>query len=136
MTNATTRFSSRADAYAKYRPGYPAGVVEILKSECGLTADSVVADVGSGTGILTELLLKNGNRVFGIEPNEAMRLFSEEALKDYQQFESVNGSAEATALPDDSVDIVVAAQAFHWFDRQKTKREFRRILKQNGWVVL
>ncbi len=136
MSNPITRFSSRAEAYAKYRPGYPAGVVETLKSECGLTTDSVVADVGSGTGILTELLLKNGNRVFGIEPNEAMRVFAEEALKDYRQFESVDGSAEATALPDDTMDIVVAAQAFHWFDREKTKREFRRILKPNGWVAL
>src|SRR5687767_8971079 len=136
MTNPITRFSSRAEAYAKYRPGYPSGVVEILETECGLTKDSIVADVGSGTGILTELLLKNGNRVFGIEPNEAMRVFAEETLKDYQRFESVDGSAEATALPDDSVDIVVAAQAFHWFDREKTKQEFRRILKPNGWVVL
>ena len=136
MTNATTRFSSRAEAYAKYRPGYPPGVVEILKSECGLTTDSVVADVGSGTGILTELLLKNGNSVFGIEPNEAMRVVAEEVLKDYQRFESVNGSAEVTTLPDDSLDIVVAAQAFHWFDREKTKHEFRRILKPNGWVAL
>ena len=136
MTNATTRFSSRAEAYAKYRPGYPSGVVETLKSACGLTSDSVVADVGSGTGILTELLLKNGNRVIGIEPNEAMRMVAEEKLKDYQQFESVDGSAEATNLPDDSVDIIVAAQAFHWFDRDKTKSEFRRILKPNGWVAL
>lgn len=136
MTNALTRFSSRAGAYAKYRPGYPSGVVEILQSECGLTAGSVVADVGSGTGILTELLLKSGHRVFGIEPNEAMRVFAEEALKEYRQFESVDGSAEVTTLPDDSVDIVVAAQAFHWFDQEKTKREFRRILKPNGWVAL
>ena len=74
MTNPLTRFSSRAESYAKYRPGYPSGVLDILKSECGLTPDSVVADVGSGTGILTELLLKNGNRVFGVEPNEAMRV--------------------------------------------------------------
>lgn len=136
MTNALTRFSTRAEAYAKYRPDYPPGVVKILKSECGLTGDSVVADVGSGTGILTELLLKNGNRVFGIEPNEAMRVFAEEMLKDYNHFVSVDGSAEATALDDDSVDIVIAAQAFHWFDREKTKREFKRILKPNGWVAL
>ena len=136
MTNPITRFSSRAEAYAKYRPGYPSGVVETLKAECGLTTGSVVADVGSGTGILTELLLKNGNRVCGIEPNDAMRVIAEETLKDYKQFKSVAGSAEATALPDDSVDIVVAAQAFHWFDRKKTKQEFRRILKPNGWVVL
>ena len=136
MTNSVTRFSSRAEAYAKYRPEYPSGVAETLKSECGLTTESVVADVGSGTGILTELMLKNGNRVFGIEPNEAMRVFAEETLKNYRLFESVNGSAEATTLADNSVDIIVAAQAFHWFDHEKTKREFRRILKPNGWVAL
>jgi ubiquinone/menaquinone biosynthesis C-methylase UbiE len=136
LTNGITRFSSRAEAYAKYRPDYPSGLVKTLESECRLTTDSVVADVGSGTGILTELLLKNGYRVFGIEPNEAMRVFAEETLRDYRQFQSVDGSAEATALSDDSVDIVIAAQAFHWFDREKTKREFRRILKANGWVAL
>ncbi len=136
MTNAITRFSSRAEAYAKYRPGYPPGVVEVLKSECGLTTNSVVADVGSGTGILTELLLKNGNRVFAIEPNEPMRAVAEEMLKDYPQFESVDGSAEATTLEENTVDVIIAAQAFHWFDREKAKSEFRRILKANGWVVL
>ncbi len=136
MTNPLTRFSSRAENYAKYRPGYPPGVLEVLKSECGLTPESVVADVGSGTGILAELLLKNGNRVFGVEPNEAMRVFAEEKLKAYKQFVSVEGSAEATTLADSSIDLVVAAQAFHWFDREKTKLEFKRILKPGGWVVL
>ncbi|HEY5885091.1 MAG TPA: class I SAM-dependent methyltransferase [Pyrinomonadaceae bacterium] len=136
MTDAVTRFSSRADNYAKYRPGYPAGVVDVLKSECDFTSDSVVADVGSGTGILTELLLKNGSRVLGIEPNLAMRAYAEKMLKAYERFVSVDGSAEATNLPENSVDIVVAAQAFHWFQIEKTKPEFRRILKPNGWVVL
>lgn len=136
MPDSLTRFSSRAEAYAKYRPGYPPGLIEILKTECGLTPSSAVADIGSGTGILTELLLKNGNRVFAVEPNEAMRAFAENSLKQYKQFVSVDGSAEATSLPKDSVDIVIAAQAFHWFDREKTKREFRRVLKPNGWAVL
>ncbi|HKO61906.1 MAG TPA: class I SAM-dependent methyltransferase [Pyrinomonadaceae bacterium] len=136
MTDALTRFSSRAEAYAKYRPDYPPGVLDILKSECGLTLNSIVADVGSGTGILTELLLKNGNRVFGVEPNESMRVIAEDLLNNYPQFVSVDGSAEATTLAENSVGIIVAAQAFHWFDRDKTKREFRRILKSDGWVVL
>ena len=134
--NPVTRFSSRAENYAKYRPGYPPGVLEVLKSECGLTPESVVADVGSGTGILAELLLKSGNRVFGVEPNEAMRVFAEEKMKGYKQFVNVEGSAEATTLADSSIDLVVAAQAFHWFDREKTKQEFKRILKPGGWVVL
>jgi SAM-dependent methyltransferase len=136
MTNPVTRFSSRAENYAKYRPGYPPGVLDILRSECDLTEDSIVADVGSGTGILAEILLKNGNRVFGVEPNEAMRVVAEELLRSYKQFVSVGGSAEATTLPNDSVDFITAAQAFHWFDREEAKREFRRILRPGGWVVL
>ena len=136
MTNPLTRFSSRAESYAKYRPGYPSGVLDILKSNCDLTRDSIVADVGSGTGILAEILLKNGNRVFGVEPNEAMRVVAEDLLAGYKPFVSVDGSAEATSLPNESVDFVVAAQAFHWFDRDATKKEFVRILRPDGWVVL
>lgn len=136
MTNPLTRFSSRAEGYAKYRPGYPPGVLDILRSNCGLTPESIVADVGSGTGILAEILLKNGNRVFGVEPNEAMRAVAEDLLSAYKQFVSIDGSAEATSLPNESVDLVVAAQAFHWFDRDATKNEFVRILRPAGWVVL
>jgi SAM-dependent methyltransferase len=136
MTSPLTRFSSRAESYAKYRPGYPPGVLDILRSECDLTREAIVADVGSGTGMLAEILLKNGNRVFGVEPNEAMRVVAEDLLAGYKQFVSVDGSAEATALPDVSVDFVVAAQAFHWFDRDATRKEFVRILRPAGWVVL
>jgi SAM-dependent methyltransferase len=136
MTNPLTRFSSRAENYAKYRPGYPPGVLDIVRSECDLTEDSIVADIGSGTGILAEILLKNGNRVFGVEPNEAMRVVAEGLLRSYKQFVSVEGSAEATTLPNDSVDFVTAAQAFHWFDCEEAKREFQRILRPGGWVVL
>jgi ubiquinone/menaquinone biosynthesis C-methylase UbiE len=95
-----------------------------------------VADVGSGTGILSEMLLAHGNPVFGVEPNEAMRAVAEGLLKSYKQFVDVEGSAEETTLANASVDIITAAQAFHWFDREKTKLEFRRILKPGGWVVL
>lgn len=130
------RFSTRADNYVKYRPTYPAGVIEILRSRCGLTAASVIADVGSGTGILTKLLLDNGNLVFAIEPNAAMRLAAEQLLSYSEGFRSVDANAEATTLPAHSVDFVTAAQAFHWFDRNKAKREFARILKPGGWVVL
>jgi ubiquinone/menaquinone biosynthesis C-methylase UbiE len=136
MTDSSARFSSRVASYAKYRPTYPAGVVDTLKSECALTKSSIMADVGSGTGILTEALLKNGNQVFGVEPNAPMREVAEELLKDYPNFVSIEGSAEATNLEASSVDFVTAAQAFHWFDRQKTKEEFKRILKDSGWVVL
>jgi ubiquinone/menaquinone biosynthesis C-methylase UbiE len=130
------RFSNRADNYVKYRPGYPDAVIDILKSDCGLTKTSIVADVGSGTGILTKLFLDNGNSVFAIEPNAAMRLAAERLLGHSQGFKSIDANAEATTLDAQSVDLVTAAQAFHWFDQAKAKREFARILKPGGWVVL
>ena len=131
-----TRFSNRAQHYAKYRPGYPAELLAILKVECGLTADSSIADVGSGTGILSEMFLKNGNTVFAVEPNAPMRLFAERDLREFAGFVSVDATAEATTLDPGSVDFITAGQAFHWFDQEKTKQEFKRILKPQGWVVL
>jgi SAM-dependent methyltransferase len=136
MTDVTQRFSSRVENYVKYRPGYPQGIVETLRNECGLTSDSIIADVGSGTGILTEMLLRNGNLVYGTEPNREMREAAEGLLKYYPRFRSVAARAEETTLPDHSVDFVTAGQAFHWFDREKTREEFVRILKPRGWVAL
>jgi SAM-dependent methyltransferase len=134
--DGTQRFSTRAQNYVRYRPGYPPEVMDLLKAECGLTADSVVADVAFGTGIFTRLLLENGNRVIGVEPNPDMRSAGEEFLTHYQRFTSISGTAEATTLPAQSVDIVTVAQAAHWFDPEKAKDEFVRILKPGGWVVL
>jgi SAM-dependent methyltransferase len=131
-----TRFSNRADDYAKYRPSYPAGVLDVLQTECSLTNTSLVADIGSGTGILSELFLKNGNSVVGVEPNAPMRQKAEGLLAKYSRFTSIDATAEATTLKTGSVDFVTAAQAFHWFDRMQAKREFARILKPGGWVVL
>ena len=136
MTDTVTRFSNRADNYARYRPSYPASVIDILKSDCGLKETSTIADVGSGTGILSELFLKNGNTVFGLEPNAAMRLSGERLLQSFRNFVSVDATAEATTLEPTAVDFITAGQAFHWFDRGKAKREFARILKPGGWVVL
>jgi SAM-dependent methyltransferase len=136
VTNATQRFSSRVDNYVRYRPGYPIEVLELLKSECGLTPDSVIADIASGTGIFTRMLVENGNSVFGVEPNDEMRRAGEEFLGGDSRFTSVAGTAEATNLPGRSVDLVTAAQAAHWFDRAKARREFIRILKPGGWTVL
>lgn len=136
MLNPTLRFSNRVENYRKYRPGYPAEIIPLLKSECGLTNDSIVADLGSGTGFFTEIFLKNGNAVFGVEPNAEMRAAGEQILSGYPKFNSVDGTAESTTLPDQSVDFVVAGQAFHWFDRQRARTEFARILKRLGWVVL
>lgn len=136
MNDPTQRFSSRVEGYIKYRPDYPCGVIETLRDECGLVADSVVADVGSGTGILTCMFLRNGNVVYGVEPNREMREAAEALLKDYPRFRSVAAKAEETTLDDASVDFITAGQAFHWFDREKAKAEFTRILKPGGWVAL
>ena len=136
MADAVTRFSNRVDNYVRYRPNYPPGLIHILKSDCGLDAEATVADIGSGTGILSEMFLKNGNLVVGVEPNKAMRESAERLLADYPKFKSLSGTAEATGLAVGSVDFITAAQAFHWFDRAKAKQEFSRILKPQGWVVL
>jgi SAM-dependent methyltransferase len=135
-SNATSRFSDRVENYVRYRPGYPAEVLRILQRECGLTASHVVADIASGTGIWTRMLLENGNKVFAIEPNQEMRLAGEHQSAGFPKFSSVAGTAEATALPDATVDFVTAAQAAHWFDRKAARREFVRILKPAGWLVL
>lgn len=136
MTDSVARFSSRVENYAKYRPTYPPAVVDLLKSDCALTPNSTIADVGSGTGILSERFLENGNRVFGIEPNAPMRLYAERSFERFPNFVSIEGTAEATTLEDASVDFVTAAQAFHWFNQSKARDEFARILKPEGWVVL
>ncbi len=136
MTGPTQRFSSRVSNYVKYRPSYPAAIVDLLTSECGLTPDSIVADVGSGTGLLAELFLKAGQRVWGIEPNREMREAGEQLLRQYERFVSIDATAEATTLPDHSVEVITAGQAFHWFDRARVGAEFARILKPRGWIVL
>ena len=136
MSNAVGRFSSRVEPYAKYRPTYPPALIQILAANCGLAPDSVVADVGSGTGILCRLFLEYGNTVFGIEPNTGMRLYADKTLWQFNNFLSVPATAEATTLKAGSVDLITAAQSFHWFDRPKAKREFARIIKRGGFVVL
>ncbi len=130
------RFSSRAEAYACGRPGYPPTLAALLERECGLTRSSVVADIGSGTGLLSRLFLEFGCEVFAVEPNLDMRTAGERALEGYPRFHSVNGRAEATTLPDASVNLVAAAQAFHWFEPAAARAEFLRILKAAGYVAL
>ena len=136
MGDNTQRFTGRVENYVRYRPGYPRAVLGLLEAECGLMRSSVVADVGSGTGFLSRLFLENGNRVFGVEPNLEMREAGERLLADYGDFTSVAATAEETTLADGSVDFVVAGQAFHWFDPARTRTEFNRILKPEGWCVL
>jgi ubiquinone/menaquinone biosynthesis C-methylase UbiE len=139
MTTITNRFSDRVDNYVKYRPHYPAEVIDLLRAEKVLSGNSVIADIGSGTGISAELFLKNNYKVFGVEPNEAMRHAAEVILQKYSEqklFVSIGGKAEDTNLEDQSVDVIVCAQAFHWFNNDRFKRECKRILKTEGNVVL
>jgi SAM-dependent methyltransferase len=132
----TLRFSSRVENYVSYRPSYPEGVLDILRRETALTPLSLVADIGSGTGLSSELFLRNGNTVIGVEPNVDMRRTAEQQLERYRSFRSVSGSAEATTLLAHSIDHVIAGQSFHWFVPQRAREEFARILRPGGWVVL
>ncbi|MBA3961887.1 MAG: class I SAM-dependent methyltransferase [Chthoniobacterales bacterium] len=136
MTDSTERFSDRVEDYVSYRPHYPSAVLDYLQVECQLEPSAVIADIGSGTGILSELFLENGNPVYAVEPNQPMRAAAERLLGHHVCFHSVHGAAEATTLPSASVDFVTAGQAFHWFDRAKARVEFARILHSLGWVVL
>ena len=136
FTDAKQRFSSRVADYVRYRPGYPTEALTLLRTECDLRSGHAIADVGSGTGFLSELFLKNGNRVYGIEPNPAMRAAGEEYLASYDSFVSIDASAEATSLENSTIDFVTAGQAFHWFESAAARREFQRILKPTGWVVV
>lgn len=135
-SNATSRFSDRVENYVRYRPGYPREALQVLKDACGLAPHHLIADLASGTGIWTRTLLKNGNKVFGVEPNTEMRQAGERLLAEFPNFASVAGTAEATTLPNESVEFVTAAQAAHWFHRQRARHEFLRILKPGGWLVL
>jgi SAM-dependent methyltransferase len=130
------RFTGRVEDYIRARPSYPLALLNDLVAAGILSPGAVVADIGSGTGISTELFLAPGYEVVGVEPNAPMRIAAEDALAKYPRFRSRAGSAEATGLPDGSADLVVAAQAFHWFDAARTRAEFRRILKDDGWVAL
>lgn len=132
----TARFSDRVEDYVRYRPGYPAEVLETLRTECGLKPWHVVADIASGTGAFTRILLENGNSVFAVEPNQAMREAGNQLLRAFDKVTSVAGAAEETTLTSGSVDFVTAAQAAHWFDRNRARAEFVRILKPGGWCVL
>jgi SAM-dependent methyltransferase len=136
MLEPTKRFSNRVEDYVKYRPSYPAAILQLLERECRFNANSVIADIGSGTGKLSELFLKNGNLVYGVEPNQEMREAGEALLRGYPNFFSISGTAEATGLVDSSLDLITAGQAFHWFEVEKTQQEFKRILKPGGWVML
>jgi SAM-dependent methyltransferase len=134
--DSVTRFSSRVENYVKYRPSYPPAIIEFMTAELHFSPAAMIADVGAGTGKLTELFLDNGNPVYAVEPNEDMLAAAQTLLGERPNFYPIAATAEATTLPFQSVDFITAAQAFHWFDREKTKVEFRRILRPNGHVLL
>ena len=130
------RFSDRVENYVRYRPSYPQAIIGLLRQEAGLTASSSVADIGSGTGISAALFLQQGCTVHAVEPNRKMREAAEHLLAGQASFHSIHGSAQATTLPDRSMDLIVAAQAFHWFNAPETRAEFSRILKPDGRIAL
>jgi SAM-dependent methyltransferase len=135
-TDSISRFSRTVENYMRYRPTYPQALVEFLQEVCQLTNAATIADVGSGTGLLAEVFLRNGYRVFGVEPNTEMRLASQQVLRNYSHFSSIAATAEATTLESQSIDLITVGQAFQWFNREKTRQEFARVLKPQGWVAL
>ncbi|MBE6813160.1 MAG: class I SAM-dependent methyltransferase [Ruminococcaceae bacterium] len=135
-TDNTQKFSGIAREYTQSRPGYAQALLDCLFENYGFSASSVVADVGSGTGKFAKQLLEKGCFVFGVEPNADMRGIAENELCRFDNFKSVDGTAEHTTLPDGSVDFVTVAQAFHWFDGVRFKEECLRILKPDGVVCL
>jgi SAM-dependent methyltransferase len=136
MQDSVSRFTLRVADYVAFRPSYPAAVLALLRRECGLCPGMTVADIGSGTGIFSRLLLEAGAEVYAVEPNAAMRAAAEKALGEDPRFHSVSAPAERTTLAAGSVSLVAAAQAFHWFDAPAARREFCRILRPGGWAVL
>ena len=136
IPNPTQRFSGRVASYKRYRPGYPAEIVDLLRRDCALSSDATIADVAAGTGLLTEVFLAAGFTVTAVEPNDEMRAACSELEQQYPKFRCVAGTAEATGLPDDSIDLITVAQAMHWFDLDRTRAEFARILKPGGWCAV
>lgn len=134
--NSKTRFSNRVENYIKYRPSYPDSAINYIYESIGLGKNEIVADIGSGTGIFSRFLLRNGNTVYAVEPNKEMREAAERELSHNKNFISIQGSAEETMLEDNSIDTITSAQAFHWFNREKAKSEFKRILKPVHKVIL
>jgi len=130
------RFSDRVENYIRFRPRYPETLLPLLVRELNLTPAHVIADIGCGPGISSEPFLRNGNKVYGIEPNDPMRLAAQRMLAEFPNFKIFKGTAESTTLPDNWIDFITAMQAFHWFDREKARLEFQRILKHAGRAII
>ncbi|HMH12901.1 MAG TPA: class I SAM-dependent methyltransferase [Edaphobacter sp.] len=136
MSEHTERFTGRVEDYERYRMRYPSAVLEILKEKCGLRREHMVADIGAGTGMLAELFLEHGNAVIAVEPNDDMRGACEKLASAWPGLIIKKGTAEGTGLEDTSVDFIAVGRAFHWFDLERTSKEFQRVLRPGGWVVL
>jgi ubiquinone/menaquinone biosynthesis C-methylase UbiE len=134
--NPTERFSNRVNNYVKYRPQYPETIISFFEKQMGLQKDWTIADIGSGTGIFSELLLRNGYKAWAVEPNKAMREEAEKSLVIYKNFTGIDGKAEQTLLAAGSIDLITVAQAFHWMDMAAAKKEFQRILRPPGAIAL
>jgi ubiquinone/menaquinone biosynthesis C-methylase UbiE len=130
----TERFTSRVESYRQHRPGYPKEIVGLLARECGLNSDSVIADIAAGTGLLSEIFLDQNYSVIAVEPNEAMREACE-ALE-HPRLQCIPGTAEATSLASNSVDLITVGHAMHWFDLKQTRMEFSRVLVRSGWCAV
>jgi SAM-dependent methyltransferase len=136
MTDPTKRFSDRVEFYVRSRPRYPSSLLRFFQNDLQLSPEHVVADIGSGTGFLTELFVRNGNPTYAVEPNDEMRAAAEAHLGEWKNFHSVRATAEATTLANANVNFITAGQAFHWFKPDEARREFLRILKPAGYVAL
>jgi SAM-dependent methyltransferase len=135
-TDSTTRFSNRVEDYVKYRPSYPIIVVDFLQKKYSIRTDAIIADIGAGTGISSQLFLDKGYTVIGVEPNKEMLAKALELLRANEKFTIVPGTAEQTLLKDAEIDMIIAGQAYHWFKVPLAKKEFERILKPGGIVAL
>src|SRR5579872_6442983 len=136
IPNPTQRFSGRVESYKRYRPGYPAEIVDLLRRECGLRDDATIADVAAGTVLLTEIFLAAGFSVVAVSLKNKMRAACSELESTYSNLRCVAGTAESTGLPDHSIDLITVAQAMHWFDLDRTRAEFSRILRPGGWCAV
>jgi ubiquinone/menaquinone biosynthesis C-methylase UbiE len=134
MNTNTTRFSDRVADYINYRPHYPVEFLDILSREIQFNPSKIIADIGSGTGISSELFIENKNQVYAVEPNLEMQEAAEVIFKTNPNFIGINGTAETSNLESNSIDLILCAQAFHWFDKDKSKQDFNRILKSNGHI--
>jgi SAM-dependent methyltransferase len=135
-TEPSERFTGRVESYRQFRPRYPDAVVGLLEAECALTASSTIADIAAGTGLLAEIFLARAYQVIAVEPNKEMRAACETLVERYPKLRCVAGTAEATGLPPHSFNLITVGQALHWFDLERTRTEFARILRPDGWCAV